>query len=75
MPAQAYRLPLAHLHFEGRHFDVPLAELGLGETSVDLDVRRAIARYFEVPEFRLRNHVIDRDETGNVTIRPEGVFR
>ena len=74
MAVQPHRLPVARVRFEGRSVDIPLAELGLGETSVDLDVRRAVARYLEVPEFRVGHHVIDRHETGNVTIRPEAVF-
>jgi hypothetical protein len=74
MLLQLNRLPAIHICFEGRRFDVPLVELGLGETSGDTDIRRAIARHLEVPAFRVRYHVIDRHDHGDITIRPEEGF-
>jgi hypothetical protein len=68
------RLGVVHVRFEGRSFDLPLAELALGPAAGDADIRQAIARYLDVSEARLYDHVIDRHETGNVTVRPEAVF-
>jgi hypothetical protein len=65
---------VAHVRFDGRSLDVPLADLGVADTADDRDVRRAIARHLEVSEERLRDHVLDRHATGNVTLRPEAVF-
>ena len=38
------------------------------------EVKRALARHLEVPEEKLRDYVVDRHETGNLTVRPEAVF-
>ena len=53
---------------------MPLAELGVADGAADLDVKRAVARHLEIAEDRLRDYVLDRHETGNVTIRPQAVF-
>lgn len=66
--------PVAHVRFAGRSFDIPLAVLDLGAESADGHVRRAIARYLEVPEHKLDAYVVDRHSNGNVTLRPEAVF-
>jgi hypothetical protein len=66
--------PVAHVRFEGRSLDVPFDALGIGPGSGDREVKRAVARYLEAPEVRLHRHVVDRHETGNLTVRPEAVF-
>jgi hypothetical protein len=63
-----------HIRFEGRSFDVPLADLDVGVASNDGDVKRALAGYLNVPEAKFRDYVVDRHETGNLTVRPEAVF-
>ena len=65
---------VAHVRFEGRSLDVPLAALGVDSQSADGEVRRAVARHLEVPEVRLHHYVVDRHESGNLTVRPEAVF-
>jgi hypothetical protein len=65
---------LAHIRFEGRSLDVPLDLLDVGPASSDGAIKSALARYLEVPEARLRDYVVDRHQTGNVTVRPEAVF-
>ena len=40
----------------------------------DQDIKRAVARSLETSEVRLHHYVIDRHETGNLTVRPEAVF-
>jgi hypothetical protein len=74
MPAQLNRPAVAHVRFDGRSFDVPLAELGVAADGADHDVKSALARHLDISEERLRDHVLDRHETGNVTLRPEAVF-
>jgi hypothetical protein len=71
---QRNRPPVAHVRFDGRSLDVPLSDLGVTADAGEQDIRRAIARHLEVPEERLRDYVLDRHETGNVTLRPEAVF-
>ncbi|MCP4349082.1 MAG: hypothetical protein GY795_26680 [Desulfobacterales bacterium] len=63
-----------HVRFEGRSRDIAFSDLDIGELSSDQDVRRAIARYFDVSERRFRPYVIERHSNGNMTIRPEAVF-
>jgi hypothetical protein len=66
--------PVAHIRFDGRSRDIALADLDVGAVSSDTEIKRALARYLEVPEGKLRDYVIDRHETGNLTVRPEAVF-
>ncbi len=74
MPALRGHSPIAHIRFEGRSLDVPLAELGVTYAAGEQEIRRALARHLEVSEDRLRDYVLDRHQTGNMTLRPEAVF-
>ena len=65
---------VAHVRFAGRSFDIPLSTLDLGPMSADGQIRRSLARYLSVPEFKLDAYVIDRHANGNLTVRPEAVF-
>lgn len=65
---------IVRIRFEGRSMDIPLGELDIGPVSSDGEIKRALARYLEVPEAKFRDYVIDRHETGNLTVRPEAVF-
>ena len=65
---------VVHIRFEGRSLDIPQGDLDVGRASSDHEVKRALARYLEVPEAKLRDYVVDRHETGNLTVRPEAVF-
>ena len=66
--------PVVHIRFDGRSFDIPLSDLDVGAMSSGADVKRALARYLNVPEAKLRDYVVDRHDTGNLTVRPEAVF-
>jgi hypothetical protein len=63
-----------HVRFDGRSLDVPLHDLDIGAGSADPEIKRALARYLEVPAEKLRDYVVDRHQTGNMTVRPEAVF-
>ncbi len=65
---------VVHIRFEGRSFDVPQHDLAIALISSDGEVKRALARHLEIAETRFRDYVIDRHETGNLTVRPEAVF-
>jgi hypothetical protein len=65
---------VVHIRFEGRSLDVPQGDLDVGVASSDSEVKRALARHLDVPEAKLRDYVIDRHDTGNMTVRPEAVF-
>jgi hypothetical protein len=65
---------VVHIRFEGRSLDVPQGDLDVGTASSDSEVKRALARHLDVPEAKLRDYVIDRHDTGNMTVRPEAVF-
>ena len=66
--------PVLHVRFDGRSRDIPLGDLDLGHLAADEAVKRAVARFLQVPEGKLRDYVVDRHETGNLTVRPEAVF-
>jgi hypothetical protein len=63
-----------HVRFEGRSADIPVSDLDVGPNSSDGDVKQAVARYLDVSADKFRHYVVDRHETGNLTIRPEAVF-
>jgi len=63
-----------HVRFDGRSLDIPLAQLDVGPFSDDREIKRALAGHLEVPEEKLRDYVVDRHQTGNLTVRPEAVF-
>ncbi len=63
-----------HIRFEGRSMDIPQGDLDVGAASSDNEIKRALSRYLETPEASLRDYVIDRHDTGNMTVRPEAVF-
>ena len=63
-----------HIRFEGRSFDIPLADLDVGTMSNDGEIKRVLANYFGVAVRKLHDYVIDRHNTGNLTVRPHAVF-
>ena len=74
MNERAHGVAVVHIRFDGRSLDIAQSDLDVGAASSDNDVKRALARYLEVPEAKLRDFVIDRHDTGNMTVRPEAVF-
>ncbi|MGO9469615.1 MAG: hypothetical protein ACLQIB_46035 [Isosphaeraceae bacterium] len=65
---------VVHVRFDGRSQDVAIDDLDVGAGSDDASIKRAFARYLEVPEDKLRDYAVDRHQTGNLTVRPEAVF-
>ena len=65
---------MLHIRFEGRSLDVPLSDLDVGQLSSDDQIRHALAVYLDVPVQKFRDYVIDRHETGNLTVRPQAIF-
>jgi hypothetical protein len=74
MAQQVKERTVVHVRFEGRSHDVPLNDLAVGPNPSDEAIKEAVAAYLEVPPARLRDYVIDRHATGNLTVRPEAVF-
>jgi hypothetical protein len=74
MVARVNDASVLHIRFEGRSFDIPLSDLDVGAVSTDADVKRALAEYLEIAPSKLRDYVVDRHETGNLTVRPQAVF-
>ena len=65
---------LLHIRFEGRSLDIPMSDLDIAPTSCDAVIKRSLAAYLDVPVEKFRHYVLDRHETGNLTVRPEAVF-
>jgi hypothetical protein len=64
-----------HVRFVDRSFDMSMPGLELGPESCDEQVRFAVAEYLEIPSYRLDGYVVERHENGDLTIRPETIFR
>lgn len=71
MVAQASTI---HVRFEGRSFDIPSIDLDVGTDSSDHDVKHRLAEFLDVRHQQLSHYVVDRHDTGNLTVRPEAVF-
>ena len=65
---------VVHVRFNGRSFDVPIAQLDLAAGFSDDQIKRTLAQYLEVPPQRLNDYTVDRHANGNLTLRPEAVF-
>ena len=65
---------VVHVRFDGRSLDLPLPDLGVGPGAADAEIKRALARQLDVAAEKLRDYVVDRHQTGNITVRPEAVF-
>jgi hypothetical protein len=63
-----------HVRFDGRSLDIALDELDVGTGCDDWTIKHALAQHLDVPVRDLGNHVVDRHDTGNLTIRPSAVF-
>jgi hypothetical protein len=74
MVARINESPVLHIRFDGRSFDIPLADLDLGALSRDDEIKQSLAAFLNVPAAKFRDYVVDRHETGNLTVRPEAVF-
>ncbi len=74
MAEHEHGVSVVHIRFDGRSLDIPQGDLDVGAASSDNEIKRALARHLEVPEVKLRDYVIDRHDTGNLTVRPEAVF-
>jgi hypothetical protein len=74
MPETNNGTTVLHIRFEGRSQDIPLSDLDVGNLSTDQEIKRALAQYLDIPVDKFRHYVVDRHETGNLTIRPEAVF-
>jgi hypothetical protein len=74
MAEREQAVAVVHIRFDGKSLDIPQGDLDVGTASSDSEIKRALARYLEVPEAKLRDYVIDRHDTGNMTVRPEAVF-
>lgn len=65
---------ILHLRFEGRSREIALNDLDVGVASSDAAVRAAVAAFLDVPVSKLNAYVVERHESGNLTMRPEAVF-
>ena len=63
-----------HIRFEGRSYDLTMAQLQLVGDVSDAQIRMAVAQYLDVGLDRLEGYVVERHGTGNFTLRPEAVF-
>lgn len=71
---RAPQIPVIHIRFDGRSFDIPLSDLDIGTASNDEVIKRMLGNYLEVSPSKFQHYVIDRHSTGNLTLRPQAVF-
>lgn len=72
--AQKLDQTMVHVRFDGRSWTVPAAAINISTLSSDAEVKRAVAAYLDIMPAQLDLYVVERYETGNITVRPEAVF-
>lgn len=70
----APQVPVIHIRFEGRSYDIPMHDLDIGAGSDDRLVKRALGTYLEISPENFQDYALDRHTTGNMTLRPQAVF-
>ena len=71
---EGFASPQIHIRFDGRSVDVEQADLDVGETSTDDQIRQAVANHLGVSEAKLQVFAIYRNrQTGSMTLRPEAM--
>lgn len=63
-----------HLTLNGVGQDIAMDLLEVGAGCSDVDVKTALARHLDTSAETFRNHVVERLENGNLTVRPQAVF-
>jgi len=58
-----------HVRFNGRSLNVPLSALDLTDASTDVQIKRRLAEYLQVPLRQLEPYVVDRHHNGSLTLR------
>lgn len=69
-----YKGPVLHIRFEGTSRDIPLDLLNLRAGASDSNIIEAVSAYLDIGTARLKDYVVERHSTGNLTLRPEAVF-
>lgn len=65
---------MVHIRYEGRSVDLGEAQLRVHARMSDAEVKRQVARHFEVGVDRLEFYVVDRTRAGDLIVRPEAVY-
>lgn len=64
-----------HIVFDGYSNDIDFDRLDVGELSTDTEIRRAVANFLDVPEAKLQNFTVNRnEETQTINLAPQAVF-
>lgn len=66
--------PQVHVRFEGRSYTFEANFMDVGSASTDDQIKAAVANQLDVPAARLSDMMIEREDNGNFTVRPEAVF-
>ena len=65
---------MVHIRFEGRSYDLPERDLNVTARLTDAEIKRHLARHFDVCEDRFRHYFVDRPSCDVVIVRPEAVY-
>lgn len=68
------RRPQVHIRYEGQSIDVSFDDLDVGNLSNDQQIKAALATYLNAPVTKLNEFMINRAETGDVTVAPPATF-
>jgi hypothetical protein len=63
-----------HVRVQGRSRDIAQETLDITSASSDEAIRNAVAQFMELAPAQLQHTVIERHESGHMTLRPEAVF-
>lgn len=64
-----------HIFYQGEAWDLDMDNLDVGILSTDAEIRRAVANALDIPEQKLANfRVAKNEETEDITLTPQPVF-
>lgn len=60
-----------HVRYDGRSYEFGAGQLDVGELSTDAEILAAVGQELNGD---LTGYVVDRAQTGDITVRPQAVF-
>lgn len=63
-----------HMVYNGENWDYGMEDLNLNEQSSDNDVLNALSEQAGIPRVKLNGFVVNRSDSGDVTVSPRAIF-
>lgn len=65
---------MLHVRHRGQSHEIPFEDLRVTPANTDPEIKAAVASHLDVVEGEFASYVLEREATGEMTLRPEAVF-